>query len=57
MASSDAIANVLRKRGKQLQAEWLKDLAANAAAGAKTRTGIEELEKQAAQCIRRMPRC
>jgi rsbT co-antagonist protein RsbR len=51
MASSDAIANVLRKRGKQLQAEWLKDLAANAAAGAKTRTGIEELEKQAAQFL------
>jgi rsbT co-antagonist protein RsbR len=51
MASSDAIANVLKKRGKQLQAEWLKDLAANAAAGAKTRVGIEELEKQAAQFL------
>jgi rsbT co-antagonist protein RsbR len=51
MASSDAIANVLKKRGKQLQADWLKDLAANAAAGARSRIGIEELEKQAAQFL------
>jgi rsbT co-antagonist protein RsbR len=51
MASSDAIANVLKKRGKQLQAEWLKDLAANAAGGAKSRIGIEELEKQAGQFL------
>jgi rsbT co-antagonist protein RsbR len=51
MASSDAIANVLKKRGKQLQAEWLKDLAANAVGGAKSRIGIEELEKQAAQFL------
>jgi rsbT co-antagonist protein RsbR len=51
MASSDAIANVLKKRGKQLQADWLKDLAANAAAGAKSRIGIEERDKQAAQFL------
>jgi rsbT co-antagonist protein RsbR len=51
MASSDAIANVLKKRGKQLQAEWLKDLAANAVGGAKSRIGIEELEKQVAQFL------
>lgn len=51
MASSDAIANVLSKRGKQLQADWVKDLAASAAAGAISRSGIEELDKQAGQFL------
>ena len=51
MPSSDLIANVLKKRGKQLQAEWLKDLGSSAAISAKSRLGMEELEKQAAQFL------
>jgi rsbT co-antagonist protein RsbR len=51
MASSYLIASVLKKRGKQLQTEWLKDLGTSAAVSAKGRVGIEELEKQAGQFL------
>jgi rsbT co-antagonist protein RsbR len=51
MASSDLIASVLKKRGKQLQAEWVKDLGANATVSTNSRVGIEDLEKQTGQFL------
>jgi rsbT co-antagonist protein RsbR len=51
MASSGLIASVLKKRGKQLQTEWLKDLSAAATAASKVRMGADELEKQALQFL------
>jgi rsbT co-antagonist protein RsbR len=51
MASSGLIASVLKKRGKQLQTEWLKDLSAAATAASTGRVGAHELEKQALQFL------
>jgi rsbT co-antagonist protein RsbR len=51
MASNGLIASVLKKRGKQLQTEWLKDLSATAPAASKGRVGAEELQQQALQFL------
>jgi rsbT co-antagonist protein RsbR len=51
MASSGLIAGVLRKRGKQLHAEWLKDLLATSSASAKSRIGTDVLEKDSGQFL------
>jgi rsbT co-antagonist protein RsbR len=46
MASNGMIASVLKKRGKQLHAEWLKALAATPVATANGRISTGEIEKQ-----------
>jgi rsbT co-antagonist protein RsbR len=51
MASNGLIASVLKKRGRQLQTEWLKDLSGAATTASKGRVGADELEKQAAQFL------
>jgi rsbT co-antagonist protein RsbR len=51
MASSGMIATVLKKRGKQLQTEWLKDLSAAATAPDRGRLGTDELEQQCAHFL------
>lgn len=52
MASSGMIAAVLKKRAKQLQTDWLTDLATSGSdAGGKHRISPQELEQQGAQFL------
>src|ERR1700733_7105476 len=51
MASNGLIASVLKKRAKQLQIEWLRDLSATATAASRGRMGADELEQQALQFL------
>jgi rsbT co-antagonist protein RsbR len=51
MASSGMIATVLKKRGKQLQADWLKNLSSAVTASAGSRLSSDELEQQCAQFL------
>jgi len=51
MTSSGMIAAVLKKRGKQLLTEWLKDLSTASTAASRSRVGTDELEQQCAQFL------
>jgi rsbT co-antagonist protein RsbR len=51
MSSTGMIATVLKKRGKQLQAEWLKDLSTAASVSAASRVSTDELEQQCGQFL------
>jgi rsbT co-antagonist protein RsbR len=51
MASNGLIASVLKKRGKQLQIDWLRDLSTTSTAASRGRMGADELEKQALQFL------
>jgi len=52
MASSGMIAMVLKKHAKQLQADWLTDLAASTSDGAsKNRISAQEMEQQGEQFL------
>jgi rsbT co-antagonist protein RsbR len=51
MTSSGMIATVLKKRGKQLLVEWLKDLSTATTTAGRSRIGTEELEQQCAQFL------
>jgi rsbT co-antagonist protein RsbR len=51
MTSSGMIATVLKKRGKQLLSEWLKDLSTATTAASRSRVGTDELEQQCAQFL------
>ena len=51
MTSSGMIATVLKKRGKQLLTEWLKNLSTASTAASRSRVGTDELEQQGAQFL------
>ena len=51
MATSGLIATVLRKRGKELHADWLKSLAASGSASAHRRITQDELDQQSRQFL------
>lgn len=51
MASNGMVASVLRKRGKQLHAEWLKALASTPTATASGRIPSDGLDKQCGQFL------
>jgi rsbT co-antagonist protein RsbR len=51
MASSGMIATVLKKHAKQLQTDWLTDLAASTSDAARNRISAQELEQQGAQFL------
>jgi rsbT co-antagonist protein RsbR len=51
MASSGLIATVLKKRGKQLHADWMRLLAATPTATGNGRVGTEELDQQSATLL------
>ncbi|HEY3730717.1 MAG TPA: STAS domain-containing protein [Steroidobacteraceae bacterium] len=55
MASSGLIATVLKKRGKQLQTEWLRLMADTPTVTSNGRIGMEELQEQSARLLQLIP--